>query len=81
MLLHHGLIIIMRRQPIVQVMGFNPSTFHLHHRIQHYKQVNTKNLRKEKKSVSYQPLGLADVTICPIVVHRWLDLSVLPVPL
>jgi hypothetical protein len=29
----------MRRQPNIQVMGFDPSTFTLQHRIQHYKGV------------------------------------------
>jgi hypothetical protein len=62
-------------------MGFDPSTFVLQHRIQRYKQVNMKNLRKERKSVSYQPLGLADMTVHPVVVHQWLALSVLSVPL
>jgi hypothetical protein len=46
-----------------------------------------KNLRREREResvcvcVSYQPLGLADVIVRPIVVHRWLALSVLPIPL
>jgi hypothetical protein len=42
-LLRLSLIIIVRRQPNVQVMGFNPSTFLLQHRIQCYKQVKMKN--------------------------------------
>jgi hypothetical protein len=54
----------------VQVMGFDPSTFLLLHIIQCYKQVNTKNIREERKIVSYPPLGPVDVTVCPIVVHR-----------
>jgi hypothetical protein len=29
----------------------------------------TKNLREERKIVSYPPLGLADITVRPIVVH------------
>jgi hypothetical protein len=33
-----------------------------------------------EKSVLYQPLGLADVPVHPIVVHRWLGLLVLLVP-
>jgi hypothetical protein len=77
---HHNLIIIVLRKPNIQVMGFDPSTFLLQHRIQRYKQVNTKNLRKERKSVSYQPLGLVDMTVHPVLVHRQLALSVLPVP-
>jgi hypothetical protein len=60
-------------------MGFNPSTFLLQHRIQCYKQVNTKNLQEERKIVSYPPLGLVDVIVHPVVVHQWLALSVLPV--
>jgi hypothetical protein len=43
-LLHHGLIIVVRRQPNIQVMGFDPSTFLLQYTIQHYIQGNTKNL-------------------------------------
>jgi hypothetical protein len=39
-----------------------------------------KNIWNEKKNVSYQPLGLADMTVHHIVVHHWLALSVLPVP-
>jgi hypothetical protein len=39
------------RQPNVQVMGFDPSTFLLQHRIQCYKQINTKNLQEERKIV------------------------------
>jgi hypothetical protein len=39
-----------------------------------------KNLRKERKSVSYQPLGFADLTARPVVVHWWLALSILSVP-
>jgi hypothetical protein len=38
-----------------------------------------KNLRKERKSVSYQPLGLADMTVRLIVVHQRFALLVLPV--
>jgi hypothetical protein len=55
------------------VMALN---FLLQHRSQRYKQVNKKNLREERKIISYPSLGLADVTICPVVVHRLLDLSV-----
>jgi hypothetical protein len=36
----------------IQVMGIDPSTFLLQHKIQYYKQVNTKNLWKERKSIS-----------------------------
>jgi hypothetical protein len=72
-------IIIVHRQPNIQVMGFDPSTFLLQHRIQCYKQVNMKNLREERKIVSYLPLCLADVTVRPIMVHRQLALSVLSV--
>jgi hypothetical protein len=75
-LLCPGCIIIVRRQPNVQVIGFDPSTFLLQHRIQCYKQVNTKSLQEERKIVSYPPLGLVDVTVCLIVVHRWLALLV-----
>jgi hypothetical protein len=39
-----------------------------------------KNLQKERKSVSYQPLGLTNMTVGSVVVHRWLALSVLSVP-
>jgi hypothetical protein len=49
--------------------------------VQHYTQVNMKNLRKERKSLSYQSLNLADVNVCPVVVHRRLAPSVVPVPL
>jgi hypothetical protein len=69
MVLYRGLIIVVRWQPNVQVMGLDPNTFLVEHRIQHYKQVNTKNIQKERKSISYQPLGLADVTVRPIVMH------------
>jgi hypothetical protein len=57
------------RHPNAQVMDIDPTTFLLQHRIQRYKQVNMKNLRKERKIISYQPMGLADVTVRPIVVH------------
>jgi hypothetical protein len=57
------------KQPNIQVMGLDPTTFLLQHRIQRYKQVNMKNLQKQRKSVSYQPLGLVDVTVHPVVVH------------
>jgi hypothetical protein len=40
-----------------------------------------KNLWKERKSLSYQSLNLADVNVCPVVVHRRLAPSVVPVPL
>jgi hypothetical protein len=60
-------------------MGFDRSTFLLQYRIQCYKQVNTKNLKKERKSVSYLPLDLADVTVHPVVVHWRLALSLLSV--
>jgi hypothetical protein len=40
-----------------------------------------KNLWKERKSISYQSLGLAGMTIRPVVVHRCLAPSVVPVPL
>jgi hypothetical protein len=33
-------------------LGIDPGTFLLQHRIQHYKQVNMKNLQKERKSIS-----------------------------
>jgi hypothetical protein len=69
-LLCHVRIIIVRWQPKVQVMGFDPSTFFLQHRIQRYKQVNTKNLREERKILSYPSLGLADVTIRPVVAPK-----------
>jgi hypothetical protein len=59
----------------------DPTTFLLQHRIQRYKQVNMENLGIERKSILYQPLGLADVTVHPIVVHQCLALSVVPVPL
>jgi hypothetical protein len=75
-LLRPGLIIVMCTQPNIQVMGFDPSTFLLQHIIQCYKQVNTKNLREERKIVSYPPSSLADVTVCPVMVHRWLAPSV-----
>jgi hypothetical protein len=58
-------------------MGIVPNTFLLQHRIQRHKQVNMKNLWKERNIVSYQPLGLMDVTIRPMVLHRRLSLSVL----
>jgi hypothetical protein len=38
-----------------------------------------KNLWNERKSISYQLLGLMDVTVHPIVVHRRLAPSVVPV--
>jgi hypothetical protein len=75
-LLHPVRIIVMRKQPNVQVMGFDPGTLLLQHRIQYYKQVNMKNLGEERKIVSYPPLGLAYVTIRPVVVHLWLALLV-----
>jgi hypothetical protein len=78
-LLCPGLIIVMHRQPNVQVMGFDPNTFVLQHRIQCYKQVNTK--KEEIKSISYPPLGLADMIIRPVVAHRWLAPLVQPVQL
>jgi hypothetical protein len=59
--------------------GDFPSTFLLQHRIQHYKLDNTKNLRKERNIISYQPLGLADVTVRVIVVHQRLAPSVVPI--
>jgi hypothetical protein len=40
-----------------------------------------KNLREERKIVLFPPLGLANVTICLVVVHRHLALSVKPVML
>jgi hypothetical protein len=80
-LLGHGDITFMWRFPNVQVIGIDPSTFLPQHRIQHYKLVNTKNLWKERKNISYQPLGLADVTAHAIVVHRCLALLVVLVPL
>jgi hypothetical protein len=42
-------------QPNVQVMGFGASTFLLQHRIQRYRQVNTKNLQKERKECIVPP--------------------------
>jgi hypothetical protein len=75
-LLGHVGITIVCKQPNVQVIEFDPTTFLLQHIIQCYKQVNTKHLRKERKNVSYQSLGLAGVTIHPIVVHCRLALSV-----
>jgi hypothetical protein len=48
-LLRPGLIIVLRRQPNVQVMGFDPSIFLLQHKIQRYKQVNTKKLTRRQK--------------------------------
>jgi hypothetical protein len=76
-LLCPDIIIIMCRQPNVYVMGFNPRTFLLQHRIQSYKQVNMKNLQEGRKIVSYLPLDLAEMTVRPIVVHRQLALLVL----
>jgi hypothetical protein len=38
-----------------------------------------KNLWKERKSESYQPLGIADMTIRPVVVHHCLALSIVPI--
>jgi hypothetical protein len=38
-----------------------------------------KNLQKERKIVSYPPLGLVDVTVRPVVVHQLIALSVQPV--
>jgi hypothetical protein len=66
--------------PMFRTLSDPPSTFPLQHRIQRYKQVNTKNLRKERRIVSYPPLGLADMTVRPVVVHQRLALSVLLVP-
>jgi hypothetical protein len=71
----------MCRLPNIQVMGIDPSTFLLQHRIQHYKQVNMKNLWKERKSISYLPLGLAYMTVHPVVVHQCLSLLVVLVSL
>jgi hypothetical protein len=70
-----------RRQPNVQLIGFDPSTFLLQHKIQCYKQVNTKNLWKERKSVSYQPQGwlYRFCYVGSVVVYWWLALSVLSV--
>jgi hypothetical protein len=59
--------------------GVRPQYFLLQHRIQCYKQINMKNLLEERKIVSYLPLGLVDMTVCPVVVHRRLALSVLPI--
>jgi hypothetical protein len=57
-------------------MEFDPSTFLLQHRSQRYQQVNMKNLWKERKNVSYPPLGHAHMTVRPVVVHWRLALSV-----
>jgi hypothetical protein len=35
----------------------------------------------KRERISYQPLGLVDVTVRPIVVHRHLALSIEPIPL
>jgi hypothetical protein len=35
-----------------------------------------KNLREERKIISYLSLGLVDVTVHPVVVHQLLALSV-----
>jgi hypothetical protein len=78
-LLRPSLIIVVHRQSNVQVMEFDPSTFLLQQRIQCYKQVNVKNIWEERKIISYPPLGLADVIVHPVVVHRQLALSVQPV--
>jgi hypothetical protein len=59
----------------IKVMGFDPCTFLLEHRIK----LVTQKLRIEIVSLSYHPLRLANVSICIIAVHRGLALPVLPV--
>jgi hypothetical protein len=74
-LLRAGLIIVVRKQPNVQVMGFDPVLFFCNIE----SNVTTKLTRKtyeKREIVSYLPLGIADVTVRPVVVHQLLALSV-----
>jgi hypothetical protein len=70
----------MYRLPNVQVMGIGLSTFLPQQRIQCYKHIIFKTYRMRER-VSYHPMGLADVIVCAVVVHRCLALSVVPVSL